>query len=231
MLPLAASPRLPEMAAPRSVRMSPNRFDATMTSSVCGMRHHARGERVDVVLLERDVRIVLAHFVDDRVPQHHRMLQRVRFRRARKLAPRTLRRQLERIARDAADAVAREETRLLHRLERRPGVNLSADAGVLALRSSRARRSCRCRRGRDSRAASSRPETAASAEGSRTDRTAAAAEGSAPTRRCGRAPTDRRRRRNRSRETRRGDRTRRPPSCGRSSRSTRSRRETPRDRT
>src|SRR6266542_5338547 len=31
-----AMPRLPEIAEPRSVRMSPNRFDPTMTSSVSG---------------------------------------------------------------------------------------------------------------------------------------------------------------------------------------------------
>ena len=31
-----AMPRLPEIAEPMSVRMSPNRFEATITSSVCG---------------------------------------------------------------------------------------------------------------------------------------------------------------------------------------------------
>src|SRR6266851_9524942 len=36
MLPLGAIPRLPDTAAPRSVRMSPNRFDATMTSMLAG---------------------------------------------------------------------------------------------------------------------------------------------------------------------------------------------------
>ena len=31
-----ARPRLPVSAAPRSVRMSPKRFEPTMTSTVCG---------------------------------------------------------------------------------------------------------------------------------------------------------------------------------------------------
>ena len=44
MLPPGPTPRLPEIAEPMSVRMSPNRFDATITSSVCGcvtMRAHS----------------------------------------------------------------------------------------------------------------------------------------------------------------------------------------------
>ena len=43
MLPPGATPRLPEMAEPMSVMMSPKRLEATITSSVCGcviMRAH-----------------------------------------------------------------------------------------------------------------------------------------------------------------------------------------------
>ena len=36
-LPLGPTPRLPEIAEPISVKMSPNKFEVTMTSRVCGL--------------------------------------------------------------------------------------------------------------------------------------------------------------------------------------------------
>ena len=47
MLALGARPMLPVIAAPRSVRMSPNRLLATTTSSASGSRDEARRQRVD----------------------------------------------------------------------------------------------------------------------------------------------------------------------------------------
>ena len=58
MLAEAAKPRPPWIAAPRSVRMSPKRFEATTTSRLSGAMHHAGGHRVDVVARDLDVRIV-----------------------------------------------------------------------------------------------------------------------------------------------------------------------------
>ena len=83
MLPPGATPRLPEIAEPMSVRMSPNRFEATMTSSVCGcvtMRAHSASTWY---FWQLDVGKFLGDVGDDLVPQHHRVLQRVRLGRAR----------------------------------------------------------------------------------------------------------------------------------------------------
>ena len=128
-----AMPRLPEIAEPMSVRMSPNRFDATMTSSVCGMRDHPRGERVDVVLRgtrppdspARTISATSSHSTIECV-------QRVRLRRAREHLARPLRRDLEAVAQDPLDAVPREDAGLLRDLVRRADVDAAADAGVLA---------------------------------------------------------------------------------------------------
>ena len=55
-----AMPRLPEIAEPMSVRMSPNRFDADDDVERARVRDHARGDRVDVILPVLDRRVVLA---------------------------------------------------------------------------------------------------------------------------------------------------------------------------
>ena len=68
----------PDTAAPRSVRMSPNRLDADDDVERLRVGHHARGQRVHVVLPHRDLRVLARDLRHHLVPQHHRMLQRVR---------------------------------------------------------------------------------------------------------------------------------------------------------
>ena len=92
---------------------------------------HARGQGVHVVLPPLDRRVILRDLFDDFVPQHHRMLQRVGLGRAGELASRALGCHLERVARDALDAVAREDARLLGHLVRRADVHAPAEPGVL----------------------------------------------------------------------------------------------------
>jgi len=54
MLPLGAMPRLPEMAEPMSVRMSPNRFGTQDRVKGLRMRDHPRRKCVDVILAVAD---------------------------------------------------------------------------------------------------------------------------------------------------------------------------------
>ena len=68
----------PSTAAPRSVRMSPNRFDATITSSVCGWVTMRAASASTWYLRDGHGGDSRGHLVDDLVPQHHRVLQRVR---------------------------------------------------------------------------------------------------------------------------------------------------------
>jgi hypothetical protein len=87
-----------------------------------------------VILLQLDIRELVGDAGDDLIPQHHRMLQGVRFGRAREHLPRPRLRQAERVAGNPLDALSREDAGLLGHLVRRAAVQPSADAAVLALR-------------------------------------------------------------------------------------------------
>ena len=104
MLPPGATPRLPEIAEPMSVRMSPKRFEATMTSSVCGCVTMRAQSASTWYFCSFDVREVLRHVGGDLVPQHHRVLQRVRLRGAGEHLSRPRLGELEGVADDALDA-------------------------------------------------------------------------------------------------------------------------------
>ena len=97
------------------------------------MGDHARRESIDVILPVRDRRIALAHRFGHLVPQHHRVLQRVRLGRACQHPPRAPCGDLEAVADDPVDAVPREKAGLLGNLVRRPDVKPPPDARVFAL--------------------------------------------------------------------------------------------------
>ena len=94
---------------------------------------HPRRQRVDVILAPRHRRVVLRHFVDHLVPQHQRIVQRVRLGRAGEQLARPLHRGLEAVARDPLDPVAREHAQLLRDFLRPSHVKPSADPAVLPL--------------------------------------------------------------------------------------------------
>ena len=106
---------------------------ATMTSSVCGCVTMRAASASTWYLRNSTSGSPCATIVHDLVPQHHRVLQRVRLGGAGQHLARPRRRQLERVARDALDAVAREDAGLLGHFVRRADVQAAADAGVLAL--------------------------------------------------------------------------------------------------
>ena len=94
---------------------------------------------------------------DHLVPQHHRVLQRVRLGGARQQAPRARHRQLEGVAHDALDAATGEQAGLLGDLVRRAAVQPAAEARRTRPRCSRARRPCRCRPARGRRSGHGTP--------------------------------------------------------------------------
>ena len=123
------------MAALRSVRTSPNRFEATRTSKSCGRLHqiHARGiheQRLgpDVGIVARDVR-------EHAIPESHAEPLRVGLgdRRQQAFPPATTR-ELERKPDDPLSSVTREDSRLHRHFVRVPRVQRPADLRVLALR-------------------------------------------------------------------------------------------------
>jgi hypothetical protein len=105
--------------------MSQNRFDATITSSACG-------QRIDVVLPHRHIRKLGGDLVRHFVPQHHRMLQRVRLGRAGQHPAWPGLRLPEREPQHALDAHAGEDAGLLRDFVARPAVHAAAHPRVLA---------------------------------------------------------------------------------------------------
>ena len=95
-------------------------------------RHEVGGRGVDQDALELDLRIVARDIGDDVVPEHERVPARVRLRHARELAAPPAG-ELERVARDPLDSLAREHVRLDPDLVRQAPVGPPADPGVLAL--------------------------------------------------------------------------------------------------
>ena len=176
--------------------MSACRLVATMVSSERGLEHHARGHRVDQHAVGLHVGIVLRHFVEDLVPQHHAVALRVRLGDQRQVLARALARQLEREAVDALDAGAREHGSLGGDLLRQAPVHAAAGAGVLALGvladddpvDVLARSSSGLVHARAARATGARW---------RTGRSPGRSAGAGPTARCGRARRARRPRRRR----------------------------------
>ncbi len=96
------------------------------------MRHHARRQRVDVILDDGERGEVARHLVHHLIPEHHRMLQRVRLGGAGQQLPRTRQRQCAGVADDPLDAATREQARLLGHFVRRAPVQPSAEPGVFA---------------------------------------------------------------------------------------------------
>ena len=130
---LAAMPMPPCSTAAMSVSTSPNRFEATTTSRLCGVADHPRGERVDEHALELHVR-------DARPRPPRRPRPRARSRSASAFdfvalvtTPRRPSASSNAYSIDAAHAGAREHARLDPDLELEPLVRAAADAGVLAL--------------------------------------------------------------------------------------------------
>ncbi len=104
-----------------------------MTSMRLRVRDHARRQRVDVVLPDRDIRERRRERVHDLVPQHHRVLQRVRLRGAGQQLSRPRPGEAERVANHPLDAHPREKPGLLGHLVRGAAMQTAAEPGVLAL--------------------------------------------------------------------------------------------------
>ncbi len=150
--------------------------------------------------------IVLPHDLRDLVPQHHRVGERVRLRRAGQQLARPRVGELEAVPQNPFDAVTREDAGLLRDLVRSCRRGCVRRRPRTRLRNSRGRTPCRCPPRRGWRAATSAPAAAASAAGSRTDRSAGEwRESAPPTRR--RERLARRSRRDRSHRTSPGARS------------------------
>ena len=94
---------------------------------------HPGGQRVDVITLQRDLRVARRHSGHHLVPQHHRMAERVRLGGAGQEPARPARGGLEAEADDPLDPPAGEEGRLGGQLVIRARVQPAAGPRVLAL--------------------------------------------------------------------------------------------------
>ena len=99
--------------------------------------HHARGHRVDQLLVPAHVREVARHQGADLVPEHHAVALGVGFGDDCEVLARTGAGLLEGEAEDALDAAAGEDRGLGGDLLGQPAMRAPAIAGVLALASSR----------------------------------------------------------------------------------------------
>ena len=115
----------------RSLRMSPNRLDPTITSKVCGRRTSSSVAASMCSLSVATSGNSRRQFREHAIPQHVGIALRVRLRDHRQAAPPRAR-ELEREAQDALDAAARVHRRLHRDFVRRARAQDAAVVDVFA---------------------------------------------------------------------------------------------------